>query len=72
MIKVSNGNPFNKNILVISGSHAREWIAIMSNLIILREIVTKYDEQPTHIKDKDWLVKETDSFEPSLAYFCRH
>ncbi|CAH2984176.1 unnamed protein product [Chilo suppressalis] len=56
MMKVSNGNPSNKAIILNAGSHAREWIAITSALVILREIVTNYDEQPSYMKDKDWYI----------------
>ncbi|XP_028159943.1 zinc carboxypeptidase A 1-like [Ostrinia furnacalis] len=56
MLTISNGNPQNQGILLVAGSHAREWIAMTSALIILREIVTKFDEQPKYVQDKDWHV----------------
>ncbi|KAG6445084.1 hypothetical protein O3G_MSEX003724 [Manduca sexta] len=54
MVGVSNGNPNNMGILVLSGLHAREWIGITSALYILNNIVTKFDQQPEYIKNKNW------------------
>ncbi|KAL0821875.1 hypothetical protein ABMA28_005277 [Loxostege sticticalis] len=56
MLTISNGNPKNKGILLVSGSHAREWIAITSALVILHVIVSQFDKQPEYVRNKDWHV----------------
>lgn len=56
MVKISNGNPQNKAILLTSGMHAREWIAVTSALYVLDNIVSKFDQLPRYMKNKAWLV----------------
>nr|UPI76693.1 M14 metal carboxypeptidase 16 [Antheraea yamamai] len=56
MIQISNGNPNNKGVLVTSGVHSREWIAITSGLYILNSIVTNFDHLQHYITNKDWYI----------------
>lgn len=54
MIKISNGNPQNKAVLITSGMHAREWVAITSALYVLDKVVSKFDHLPIYMKTIDW------------------
>ncbi|KAJ2945715.1 hypothetical protein O0L34_g557 [Tuta absoluta] len=56
MIRISNGNPDNKVMLLVGGQHAREWAGIVAPLYIANNIVTKFDEQPSYVKNKDWYI----------------
>lgn len=54
MLQVSNGNPQNKAMLLVSGVHSREWSAITSLLYVINNVVTKFDQQPAYMTGKDW------------------
>lgn len=54
MINITNGNPKNKIVLITSGVHGREWVSVTSVLYVLNTIVTQFDQQPDHIKNKNW------------------
>ncbi|XP_026321655.1 carboxypeptidase B-like [Hyposmocoma kahamanoa] len=56
LVHVTNGDPSNKPIVIISGQHAREWIGITTSLYILNNLVTKFDKQPEYMKNKDWYI----------------
>ncbi|KAJ0174565.1 hypothetical protein K1T71_009673 [Dendrolimus kikuchii] len=56
MISISDGNPKNKGILVVSGMHSREWIGITSALYILDNIITQFDLLSDYMKNKDWHI----------------
>ncbi|XP_045775011.1 carboxypeptidase B-like [Maniola jurtina] len=54
VLRISNGAPDNKAILIDGGIHAREWISPATVTYFINQIAENFDEESDDIKNIDW------------------